>query len=154
MKLSIIVAMDQNHVIGRAGALPWKLSADLKRFKSLTMGHHLIMGRKTFESLPRLLPGRTSLVISRSQEDIKLSAWYWYHCYRSSLPKEHPDVFTPSNEAKAEKSDWLNVILSLGSNGPFGDYNQICGMQVHLVLKELNRIAVINKELKAHYGIK
>lgn len=64
----MIVAMDQNRVIGRAGTLPWKLSADLKRFKSLTMGHHLVMGRKTFESLPRLLPGRTSLVISRSQE--------------------------------------------------------------------------------------
>lgn len=68
MRLSIIVAMDRNRVIGRGGALPWRLSADLQRFKALTMGHHLMMGRKTFESLPRLLPGRTSLVISRSQE--------------------------------------------------------------------------------------
>jgi dihydrofolate reductase len=68
MRLSLIVAMDKNRVIGRGGTLPWRLSADLKRFKSLTMGHHLIMGRKTFESLPRLLPGRTSLVISRTQE--------------------------------------------------------------------------------------
>ena len=68
MRLSIIVAMDRNRVIGRGGTLPWRLSADLKRFKSLTMGHHLMMGRKTFESLPRLLPGRTSLVISRTQE--------------------------------------------------------------------------------------
>ncbi len=68
MRLSIIVAMSQNRVIGRGGALPWRISADLKRFKSLTMGHHLIMGRNTFESLPRLLPGRTSIVISRSQE--------------------------------------------------------------------------------------
>jgi len=68
MRLSLIVAMDKNRVIGRGGKLPWRLSADLKRFKSLTMGHHLIMGRKTFESLPRLLPGRTSIVISRSQE--------------------------------------------------------------------------------------
>ena len=68
MRLSIIVAMARNRVIGRDDTLPWRLSADLKRFKSLTMGHHLIMGRKTFESLPRLLPGRTSIVISRSQE--------------------------------------------------------------------------------------
>jgi dihydrofolate reductase len=68
MRLSIIVAMDRNRVIGRGGTLPWRLSADLRRFKTLTMGHHLIMGRKTFESLPRLLPGRTSLVISRTQE--------------------------------------------------------------------------------------
>jgi dihydrofolate reductase len=68
MRLSIIVAMDRKRVIGRGGTLPWRLSADLKRFKALTMGHHLMMGRKTFESLPRLLPGRTSLVISRTQE--------------------------------------------------------------------------------------
>jgi dihydrofolate reductase len=68
MRLSMIVAMARNRVIGRDDTLPWRLSADLKRFKSLTMGHHLIMGRKTFESLPRLLPGRTSLVISRTQE--------------------------------------------------------------------------------------
>ena len=65
MRISLIVAMDRNRVIGRGGALPWKLSADLKRFKALTMGHHLIMGRKTFESLPRLLPGRVSIVLKR-----------------------------------------------------------------------------------------
>src|SRR4051794_40266948 len=57
--------MTRAGVIGRAGGLPWRLSADLKRFKSLTMGHHIIMGRKTFESLGRILPGRTSIVISR-----------------------------------------------------------------------------------------
>jgi len=54
---------------GRGGSLPWRISAGLvRRFKTLTMGHHLMMGRKTLESLPRLLPGRTSLVISRTQE--------------------------------------------------------------------------------------
>jgi dihydrofolate reductase len=65
MPLSLIVAMTRDGVIGRAGALPWKLSADLKRFKALTMGHHILMGRKTFESLPKLLPGRISLVFKR-----------------------------------------------------------------------------------------
>src|SRR3954453_4031279 len=65
MRLSLIVAMTRLGVIGRGGQLPWKLSADLKRFKSLTMGHHLIMGRKTFESLGRLLPGRIMLVLKR-----------------------------------------------------------------------------------------
>src|SRR5678816_4428678 len=70
MHLSLIVALDRNRVIGRDGTLPWRLSADLKRFKALTMGHHLIMGRKTFDSLPRLLPGRTSVVVSRSQESL------------------------------------------------------------------------------------
>jgi len=65
MRISLIVAMSEDQVIGNQGQLPWHLSADLKRFKKLTMGHHIIMGRKTFESIGRLLPGRTSIVITR-----------------------------------------------------------------------------------------
>jgi dihydrofolate reductase/ketosteroid isomerase-like protein len=65
--LSLIVAMTRDDVIGRGGQLPWRLSADLKRFKALTMGHSLIMGRKTFDSLGRVLPGRTNIVITRQQ---------------------------------------------------------------------------------------
>lgn len=57
--------MSENRVIGRGGQLPWRLSADLRRFKQLTMGHHIVMGRKTWESIGRPLPGRTSLVVSR-----------------------------------------------------------------------------------------
>ncbi|MEO2022406.1 MAG: dihydrofolate reductase [Pirellulaceae bacterium] len=66
--LSLIVAISDNHVIGRDGQLPWHLSADLKRFKNLTMGHHIIMGRKTFDSIGRLLPGRTSIVLTRQAD--------------------------------------------------------------------------------------
>jgi dihydrofolate reductase len=65
MPLSLIVAMTRHGVMGRGGTLPWKLSADLKRFKALTMGHAIIMGRKTYESLGRPLPGRTSIVVTR-----------------------------------------------------------------------------------------
>jgi dihydrofolate reductase len=65
-QLSLIVAMTAgDRVIGRAGGLPWRLSADLKRFKQLTMGHHIVMGRKTYDSIGRALPGRTTVVISR-----------------------------------------------------------------------------------------
>jgi dihydrofolate reductase len=67
-KLSLIVAVSHNGVIGRRGELPWKLSADLQRFKRLTMGHHIVMGRKTFESIGRLLPGRTSVIVTRQPE--------------------------------------------------------------------------------------
>ena len=67
----MIVALSQNNVIGREGTLPFRQSADLQRFKKLTMGHHLIMGRKTFASLGRALPGRTSIVLSR-QDDLSL----------------------------------------------------------------------------------
>ncbi len=68
MKLSCIWAMSENHIIGRDGDLPWRLSADLQRFKALTMGHHIIMGRKTWESIGRPLPGRTSIVLTRDPE--------------------------------------------------------------------------------------
>jgi dihydrofolate reductase len=68
MRTSLIVAMSDNRVIGRNGTLPWRLSADLRRFKRLTMGHHIIMGRKTYESIGRPLPGRTSVVISRDPD--------------------------------------------------------------------------------------
>jgi len=71
MLVSLLVAVAENNVIGRDGGLPWHLSADLKRFKQLTMGHSMLMGRRTFDSLGRVLPGRTSIVISR-QPQLKL----------------------------------------------------------------------------------
>lgn len=68
MIISLIVAMDEMRGIGVNGGLPWHIPADLKRFKSLTMGHHLIMGRKTYESIGRPLPGRTMIIITRNQD--------------------------------------------------------------------------------------
>ena len=68
MALSLIVAISQNGIIGREMDLPWHISADLKRFKSLTMGHHIVMGRKTYESIGRLLPGRTTVIITRQSD--------------------------------------------------------------------------------------
>lgn len=65
MKLSMIVAYAQNRVIGRANTLPWKLSGDLAHFKRTTLGHPIIMGRKTWDSLGRPLPGRLNIVITR-----------------------------------------------------------------------------------------
>ncbi|BAN35677.1 dihydrofolate reductase [Sulfuricella denitrificans skB26] len=67
-RISIIAAMARNRVIGIANTLPWRLPEDLKHFKALTLGHHILMGRKTYESLGRPLPGRTSVVITRSQD--------------------------------------------------------------------------------------
>lgn len=65
--LSLIVAFAKNNVIGLNNTLPWHLPEDLKRFKALTMGHHIIMGRKTYESLGRLLPGRTTVIVTRNK---------------------------------------------------------------------------------------
>jgi len=65
-EISLLVASAENGVIGRGNALPWHLPEDLKRFKALTMGKPVLMGRKTFESIGKALPGRTSLVLTRS----------------------------------------------------------------------------------------
>lgn len=65
---SLIVAMDQNGLIGRENDLPWRLSADLQYFKQITMGKPIIMGRKTHESIGRPLPGRQNIVISRDDK--------------------------------------------------------------------------------------
>jgi dihydrofolate reductase len=66
--ISIIVAVAENGVIGRGGQLPWRLSSDLRRFKQLTMGHTVIMGRRTWESIGRPLPGRRMVVVSRQAD--------------------------------------------------------------------------------------
>lgn len=65
LTVSLIVAMSANRVIGVDGGMPWHLSDDLRRFKRLTLGHHVLMGRRTFDSIGRPLPDRTNLVLSR-----------------------------------------------------------------------------------------
>jgi len=65
MAVSIIVAVAENWIIGREGKLPWRLSDDMKRFKELTTGHAVVMGRKTYESIGRPLPNRKNVVITR-----------------------------------------------------------------------------------------
>ena len=67
MTLSIIVAMSENRVIGKDNAIPWHLPGDLPRFKRITMGHPIIMGRKNYESIGRVLPGRTNIIITHKR---------------------------------------------------------------------------------------
>ena len=70
MILSIIVAVDENHGIGLRNQIPWHLPGDLDRFKKLTMGHHLIAGRKTYQSIGSALPGRQMIVLTRDSDFI------------------------------------------------------------------------------------
>lgn len=67
LRIAILVAMASNRVIGQKNALPWHLPADLKHFKALTMGHGIIMGRKTYESIGRPLPGRLNVIITHQK---------------------------------------------------------------------------------------
>lgn len=68
MRVSLIAAMARNRVIGRDNQLPWRLSADLQHFKSLTMGKPIVMGRKTYDSIGKPLPGRTNIVVTRDRD--------------------------------------------------------------------------------------
>jgi dihydrofolate reductase len=84
--LKILVAFDENRVIGKNNTLIWHLPADLKRFKSLTTGHVIIMGRKTFESIGKPLPNRTTIVISR-QADLQIDGAIIAHSVEEAILK-------------------------------------------------------------------
>ncbi len=84
--LKILVAFDENRVIGKNNTLIWHLPADLKRFKALTTGHVIIMGRKTFESIGKPLPNRTTIVISR-QADLQIEGVIIAHSVEEAILK-------------------------------------------------------------------
>src|SRR5690606_23387302 len=67
-RIALIVAMSRNRVTGRNNAIPWRIPAELARVKALTMGHHIVMGHKTWDSIGRLLPGRTTIILSRNPD--------------------------------------------------------------------------------------
>lgn len=89
--VTLIVARAENGVIGRDGKLPWNLPEDLHRFKRLTMGTPMVMGRKTFESLPRLLPGRRHIVLTRDPE---------WHAEGAEVARDAPDALALAGEPR------------------------------------------------------
>ncbi len=82
--VSIIVAMARNRTIGVNNTLPWRCPEDLKHFKALTMGHHMIMGRKTFDSIGKPLPGRTTVVVTRDK-DLKIDGCIVTHSLQEAI---------------------------------------------------------------------
>lgn len=97
--LSILVAMAKNRVIGKNNGLPWHLPADLKHFKSLTMGHAIIMGRKTYESIGRPLPGRTNIIVT-SQTGYKVIGAIVAHSLDEAL---HLDIRSDTSSQNCER---------------------------------------------------
>jgi dihydrofolate reductase len=97
--ISMIVARSRNHVIGRDNQMPWKISADLQFFKKVTMGHPVIMGRKTWESIGRPLPGRRNIVVSRNP-DLQLTGAEVVNSLDAALSSlsEFPRVFVIGGE--------------------------------------------------------
>jgi dihydrofolate reductase len=97
--ISMIVARSRNHVIGKDNQMPWKISADLQFFKKVTMGHPVIMGRKTWESIGRPLPGRRNIVVSRNA-DLQLAGAEVVNSLDAALKtlSEFPRVFVIGGE--------------------------------------------------------
>ena len=99
MRISLLVAASENNVIGKDNKLIWHISHDLKRFKMLTMGHHIIMGRKTHESIGKALPGRINVVITRNK-NYKAEGCVVVHSIEEALLKsgEDNEVFVIGGE--------------------------------------------------------
>lgn len=95
--ISIIVAMGKNRTIGKNGAIPWKLPADVRHFKETTMGHAVVMGRKTHESIGKALPGRKNIVITR-QQDYSVPECIVVHSLDEALQTAKEDVFVIGGE--------------------------------------------------------
>jgi len=98
--ISLVVAVAENGVIGHRGALPWRLPEDLKRFKALTMGKPVIMGRKTWDSLPKKpLPGRTNIVVTRNP-DFQAEGTVAAHSFADAIARAGPgDIMVIGGEA-------------------------------------------------------
>lgn len=95
MRISMVAAMAANRVIGKDNQLLWRLPEDLKRFKSITMGSPVVMGRKTYESIGRLLPGRTNVILSRDPAFAVEGAKVFtsLDAALAALANEHAEVF-------------------------------------------------------------
>jgi dihydrofolate reductase len=95
VKISLIAAMAANRVIGRQGIIPWKIPGEQKIFQKITLGHAVIMGRKTFESLAQPLPGRTNIIVTR-QTDYRASGCVVVHDLSSAIqccPEDEEEAF-------------------------------------------------------------
>ncbi len=108
--IAIIVAAAKNRTIGVNNALPWRCPEDLKHFKALTMGHHMIMGRKTFESIGRPLPGRTTIVVTRDPQ-LKIEGCLIAHSLPEALTLCGNDVFIVGGaDIYAQSIDYADIL--------------------------------------------
>ena len=111
--LSIIVAMASNRAIGINNTLPWRIPADLQHFKKLTMGHHMIMGRKTYESIGKPLPGRTTVVVSRDR-NLKIEGCSVAHSLPEAIAScaSDPQIFVVGGaDIYAQAMDMADTLL-------------------------------------------
>ena len=124
-KLTLVVAVAKNGVIGRDGDLPWRLSSDMKRFKAATMGKPVLMGRKTWDSLPRKpLPGRQNLILTRAADFKAADAWVYTDL----------DAMLAAARAMAEAAQVEEACVIGGAQL----YNAVLPQATRIILTEVN----------------
>jgi len=106
-KISLIAALSENRAIGKGNQLIWKIPEDLKRFREITFGHPVIMGRKTFESIGKLLPNRTNIIITRDKE-YKIKGAIIVHSFEEALSTARDVILNLSNSLR------INSVKNLG----------------------------------------
>ncbi len=138
--ISIISAMAQNRVIGNNNQLPWHLPADLQHFKQITMGKSMIMGRKTWESLPGLLPGRPHIVVSRNREYIANGATL-AHSLQDAINQagDVPEIMVVGGAnlyaqalSIAQRLYLTTIHLSVDGDAFFPEFDREAWHQIHL----------------------
>ena len=131
MAIKIIAALSINRVIGNEGKIPWFIRGELKRFKDITMGHNVVMGRKTYESIGKVLDGRRNIVITKNK-DFKVDGAIVENSYDAALEKcqSDKDIFIIGGakiyEAALKSCDFLYLTLinkSFSGDTYFPDYN-------------------------------
>ena len=122
MRLSILVALAKNRVIGRAGELPWRLPDELKNLKKITMGHTLIMGRKTWDSIDRrALPGRRNVILTRQPthevvpEGVSARAWLADYFFKQYSEEYKLDLASFCTHSEIMDSILYSLFPNLGS---------------------------------------
>jgi dihydrofolate reductase len=141
MKLAIIAAIGKNRVIGKDGKLPWHISADLKRFKKLTTGHTVLMGRRTFESLGRPLPNRRNVVLSSRLISGAETYVSIPDALKALAPEETVYIIGGARlyAQFLDKADELNLTLvdrEVDGDAFFPEYEHLLGTRFRLVRRE------------------
>ncbi|ODT70280.1 MAG: diacylglycerol kinase [Nitrosomonadales bacterium SCN 54-20] len=129
-RLSVLVAMARNRAIGNNNALPWRLPHDLRHFKELTMGHPIIMGRKTYESIGRLLPGRTSIIITRQPD---------YEVPGALVVRSIGEALTACSQTKSGKEGRLDQVNECFVIGGADIFQQMLPLCDRLYMTEIHR---------------
>jgi len=112
MNISIIVAVAKNNVIGKDNQLIWHLPVDLRRFKCLTMNHFILMGRKTYQSIGKALPGRTSVIITKQKNFVAENCWIVHSIENAiKLAKDDSEIFIIGGDSIYRQSiEYVNKI--------------------------------------------